>query len=93
MQAGGDAAVALVRDRLGGEREQRKEATMDAIDVEMTELTDEEVLIYEWRVEQLAALGLSRLIAMLFATLVDWHDVASLVNRGCSPELALEIVR
>jgi hypothetical protein len=78
---------------LATEREQRKEATMDAIDVEMTELTAEEVRIYEWRVEQLAALGLSRLIAMLFATRVDWHDVASLVHEGCSPELALEIVR
>jgi hypothetical protein len=24
---------------------------------------------------------------------IDWHEIAGLVERGCSPELALEIVR
>jgi hypothetical protein len=28
-----------------------------------------------------------------FADLVDWHALADLVDRGCSPRLALEIVR
>jgi len=55
--------------------------------------SDEEVLVYEWRVEQLARLGISTLIANAVATFIDWHDVARLVQRGCSPELALEIVR
>jgi hypothetical protein len=53
----------------------------------------EEALVYSWRVEQLARLGLSNVIASAVATLVDWHDVARLVEHGCSPELALEIVR
>jgi hypothetical protein len=53
----------------------------------------EEALVYSWRVEQLAKLGLSNVIASAVATLVDWHEVARLVEHGCSPELALEIVR
>jgi hypothetical protein len=36
---------------------------------------------------------LSRIVAETFADLVDWHALAELVERGCSPELALEIVR
>ena len=35
----------------------------------------------------------SRIVAETFAGLVDWHEVAGLVGRGCSPELALEIAR
>ena len=66
----------------------------------MTELGDtkseespEDVLVYAWRVEQLASLGLSSIVASAVASLVDWHEVARLVQHGCSPELALEIVR
>jgi len=29
----------------------------------------------------------------MYADLVDWHALAELVERGCSPGLALEIVR
>jgi hypothetical protein len=54
---------------------------------------DELFRVREWRAEQLEQLGLSRLIAQASAAIVDWHDVARLVARGCSPELALEIVR
>jgi len=32
-------------------------------------------------------------IASAVASVVDWHEIARLVERGCSPELALEIVR
>jgi hypothetical protein len=53
--------------------------------------TDEELRTYAWSAEQLQLLGLSRTIAWTFAGLVDWHEVAALVARGCSPELALEI--
>jgi hypothetical protein len=53
---------------------------------------DEELAIRLWRAHQLQRLGLSRLIAHAFAPRVDWHEVAELVDRGCSPELALEIV-
>jgi hypothetical protein len=58
-----------------------------------SEESPEDVLVYAWRVEQLARLGLSSIIASAVASLVDWHDVARLVQHGCSPELALEIVR
>ena len=54
---------------------------------------NEELAIWRWRAHQLQRLGLSRLIALTFAARVDWHEVAGLVERGCSPELALEIVR
>ena len=54
---------------------------------------DEELLVHSWRTEQLGRLGLSRILAETFADLVDWHALAELVERGCSPELALEIVR
>jgi hypothetical protein len=53
---------------------------------------DEEILVHEWRAEQLQRLGLSRLVAEGFAGRVDWHDLAGLVARGCSPELALGIL-
>ena len=49
--------------------------------------------VYAWRVEQLSGLGLSQVIASVVASFVDWHEVARLVERGCAPELALEIVR
>jgi len=54
---------------------------------------DEEILIQSWRAEQLQRLGLSSVLAELFASLVDWHEIAELVARGCPPLLAIEIVR
>ena len=42
--------------------------------------------MYSWRVEQLRAVGLTQLLAETFADLVDWHEVATLVERGCAPE-------
>jgi len=62
------------------------------IEVEAEE-SEEDARIYAWWVEQLSGLGLSHLVASAVATFVDWHDIATLVERGCSPELALEIVR
>ena len=55
--------------------------------------TGEQLLIDAWRAEQLRCLGLRPALAETFAGLVDWHDVAALVARGCPPELALEIAR
>jgi hypothetical protein len=55
--------------------------------------TEGEVLVHEWRTEQLSRLGLPRSLAESFAERVDWHAVAALVERGCTPGLALEIVR
>jgi hypothetical protein len=63
-------------------------------DAELVEdAIDEELLIHAWRAEQLHRLGLSRALAETFAGLVDWHEIAALVGRGCPPELALEIAR
>jgi hypothetical protein len=53
----------------------------------------EDQLLRNWRTEQLLRLGLPPILAESFAELVDWHAVAALVERGCTPELALEIVR
>jgi hypothetical protein len=46
-----------------------------------------------WRQEQLLWLGVSRRNAYAYAETVDWHDVAVLVQRGCPPDIALEIAR
>lgn len=54
---------------------------------------DEEQLVLDWRVRQLERLGVSRLSALAFAARIDWHEIATLVQRGCSPELAVDIVR
>jgi len=54
---------------------------------------DEELLVHEWRTEQLRRVGLPHSVAETFADLVDWHALADLVEHGCSPRLALEIVR
>jgi len=53
---------------------------------------DEEIRVQAWRAEQLRRLGLPETIAEIFAEIVDWHDFAALVARGCAPMLALEIV-
>jgi hypothetical protein len=54
---------------------------------------DEELLIHDWRAEQLERLGLPRVFAKRFAELVDWHELADLIGRGCPLDLALEIAR
>ena len=63
------------------------------LDLDLDEPSSEELLVREWRAEQLRRLGLPPLMALAFADVVDWHDLASLVRRGCPPMLALEIVR
>ena len=54
---------------------------------------EEELSILSWRTEQLTRLGLSSVLAELFAGLVDWHEIAALVARGCPPLLAVDIAR
>ena len=49
-------------------------------------------LVHEWRIEQLRNLGLPYVLADSFADRVDWHALASLVERGCPLHLALDIV-
>lgn len=56
-------------------------------------VSSDELLVHDWQTEQLRRLGLPRALADAYAGRVDWHALARLVERGCSPELALEIVR
>ena len=53
----------------------------------------EESLVHEWRVAQLTRLGIPWALAEAEADHLDWHQIARLVQRGCSPRLALRIVR
>ena len=49
--------------------------------------------VHQWRMAQLARLGIPRPLANAVANHVDWHEIAALVQRGCAPRLALRIVR
>ena len=60
-------------------------------EIDLDRRADEDVLVHEWRVGQLRELSLPGRLAEKFADLVDWHDLAALVGRGCPAELALEI--
>jgi hypothetical protein len=60
---------------------------------ELDDGNGEEYVVNAWRAEQLRRLGVSPTFAEVFAGLVDWHQIANLVERGCSAQLALEIVR
>ena len=51
---------------------------------------DRELLVQEWRAEQLRWLGLPWPLAEVF-DLVDWHELATLLDRGWPPGLALQI--
>ena len=62
-------------------------------EVELYEPTDEDIAVAEWQAGQLERIGVSEGLARTFAEVVDWHDVAHLVERGCPPDLALEIAR
>lgn len=52
----------------------------------------DELLVHNWRVERLTALGIPATLAEACADHLDWHQVARLVQRGCLPQLALRIV-
>ena len=73
--------------------EELESVEVDELDGVEIQESDEDAQVYAWRVERLSYLGLSNLVASAVAPLVDWHEIARLVERGCSPELALEIVR
>jgi len=83
----------LLTEEQGVEEEQTREQPVEQTTADdVFEWVDEEILVHEWRAEQLQRLGLSRLLAEGFAGRIDWHDLAGLVARGCSPELALDIL-
>lgn len=53
----------------------------------------DESLVHTWRVTQLKRLGIPEPLAEAAADNVDWHQIAKLVQLGCSPQLAVRIVR
>ena len=61
-------------------------------DIEIEE-ESENIRVHAWRTEQLGKLGISTVTAEAIADEVDWHEVARLVEKGCSPNLALDIAR
>jgi hypothetical protein len=64
----------------------------EAIDI-APEQQSEQARLRAWRAEQLQNLGISNVIASAAANVVDWHEVAYLIQEGCPPELALQIAR
>ena len=52
----------------------------------------ESVAVHAWRVSQLTRLGLALQVAEAVADIVDWHEVARLVCRGCPASLAVTII-
>jgi hypothetical protein len=57
------------------------------------DIDEDKSVVHEWRVTQLKRLGIPWPLAEAEADHVDWHQIARLVQRGCSPRLALRIVR
>ena len=66
---------------------------LSGLDFQSENRGDDELLVRQWRVEQLRRLGVSRRLADTFADCVDWHELAKLVALGCPPDVALQIVR
>jgi hypothetical protein len=52
----------------------------------------EAAAVHAWRVGRLTGLGLAAPTAEMVADLVDWHEVARLVERGCPPAVAVTII-
>jgi hypothetical protein len=48
--------------------------------------------VHAWRVGRLTGLGVALLVAEAVADRVDWHEVATLVLRGCPASPAVAIV-
>ena len=59
------------------------------------ERIDDEQQIIEWRFEQLRRAGFDPELAldMAISPWIDLHQATDLLLRGCSPELALRILR
>jgi len=55
-------------------------------------INHEDLLVHNWRVSRLVSVGIPEPLAEMYADRIDWHQVAQLVRRGCTPLLALRIV-
>jgi hypothetical protein len=65
---------------------------MTAAELLKTRVTDEEVVT--WRYEQLLRCGCDPFAAIILSkrSSVDLHEAVALLERGCPPKLALEIL-
>ncbi len=65
---------------------------MATVALEPTQVSDEEV--FSWRLEQLLRAGCDRLSAIILASRghVDLHQAVDLLERGCPPYVALELL-
>jgi hypothetical protein len=65
---------------------------MTTAELMKTRVSDEEVVA--WRVEQLLRAGSDRCCAEILArrSHVDLHEAIDLLERGCPPKIALEIL-
>jgi hypothetical protein len=65
---------------------------MTTAELRKTRVSDEEVVA--WRVEQLQRAGSDQSSALILArrSHVDLHEAVDLLERGCPPKLALEIL-
>jgi hypothetical protein len=71
---GGDGSGTEFFSAMGGEM-MLEPTPMPQIElVEPEARNDEEVLVHEWRIEQLRSLGLTAALAETFAGVIDWHD-------------------
>jgi len=50
-------------------------------------------LVHKWRLALVTVLEIPWPLAQATAGHVDWHQVATLVRRGCPPRLELRIAR
>jgi hypothetical protein len=66
---------------------------MDPPSIGHEAISRDDMLVHNWRVSQLAQLGIPGPLAEVYADRIDWHQIARLVRRGCPPHLALRIVR
>jgi hypothetical protein len=65
---------------------------MDPPDTGHEAISRDDMLVHNWRVSQLARLGIPGPLAEIYADRIDWHQIARLIRRGCPPRLALRIV-
>jgi hypothetical protein len=65
---------------------------MTTVQLDKARVTDEEVVF--WRIEQLVRAGFDRPGAVILAkrSHVDLHEAVELLERGCPPQTALEIL-
>jgi hypothetical protein len=63
-------------------------------DQERLAASEEERRLLEWRLRQLLRLGVSPLLAEIAAPgRLDLHELERLIERGCPPDTAVEIMR